>query len=128
MKKNFILFFLFLKELILTSTFRILGEKDTSVQITNNNDFIRLPYFYLNKIIRNDYKYFNSSSNYQNEHKNILQEYFYNIDDKSFYRDVISYENKYSFKRNINNQKFLPTIDNMKQTFVDPFYQKANNV
>ncbi len=131
MKRNLLLIFLFLKEIITSSTIKIIEEKETSIKkadhFFSNNDFIRLPNFYIQKIFYNNMN-FSKNSSYNNEQDYNSKKYAIKENRVFVYREIELNGNKGLFDRILKHSKFLSSIDIMKLNLIDSNSQKTNEV
>jgi len=111
MKRNFLLFFLFLKSLIISSTINIISEKITTYR--KKQDYIKnenqnFPDFYFKKVFNDHKNYFNNTSNDSEKQEKLLQiNKFFNNDKIFHLNDLDIDEDEFMIEKIVNNQSSL---------------------
>jgi len=111
MKRNFLLFFLFLKSLIISSTIDIISEKITTYR--KKQDYIKnenqnFPDFYFKKVFNGHKNYFNNTSNDSEKQEKLLQiNKFFNNDKIFHLNDLDIDEDEFMIEKIVNNQSSL---------------------
>lgn len=131
MKRYFLLFFLFLKEFIISSTIKILEEKSTSFEKEHdfhNNNAIKFPDFYLQKIFHK-YLYNSNNTDYSFYGLGYLN-YQEEIDHKrAFYLSNTDLIEDFSLDNVlIGNEKFLSSLGNLGNNNLGENNEIANKV